>query len=157
MKTRIIIIVSAALIVCALVCCITEKQLVIEIVLESSIPSDLAQTDIGVSEYYINGKKSATDAEQKEIAAMCSKSTQNAIREKIKETFSSDSEIIFEGKAVYFDDKGHLFVYYYFDFLYCDDSNFENMETDAEIGIGPKVAKVTFERKSIVLSAIFGE
>ena len=145
--------VSAVLIVCALACCITEKRLVIEIVSASSVPSNLRQTAVGVSEFYINGKEKVTEAEQKDIALMCSKDTQDAVRNKLKEI--SSSGVRFEGKAVSFDSRGKLSVYYYFDFLYCDDHNSQNDNKNSKI-IGPKVAKVTFERKSIILSAIFG-
>ena len=98
----------------------------------------------------IVGKESVTEAEQKQIAVMCSKDTQEAVRDKLKEI--SSSSVKFEGKAVAFDNRGQSVVYYFFSFLVTDREN-SNVSGNAKTS-GSKVAKVTFERKSIILRYI---
>lgn len=154
MKKRIFIIISAFVIVFALACCISEKTLTIEFVTESQIPSGLIQTGIEPTEQYINDKDFVTNAEQREIDILCSKNIREAIFDKIAETHSTGVRI--DGKAITFDALGNPVVFYYIDFMLCDCCNGQN--TNDEISTEPiDAAKVYYKRKSIILSAIFGD
>ncbi len=161
MKKRIIIIISVILIIFALICCITKKHLVIEIIPESSAPSNIRKTQLGTESIYINGKDSVTSQEQHEIITLCSTETVDAVCKTLYEYYNHD--VILSSKAIYADNRGKLSVYYYYlgtcdgqnHAVYCEHNTVQNKSNKPRIS-GPTVVRVAYEQRSVILSAIFG-
>ena len=161
MKKRIIIIISAVIVIFTLACCITKKEIVIEIVPETSISSNLVRTPVNADSIHINGKKSLTNEEEQDINTLCSEEIENAVWDKILEYYPSSSFTIKE-KAIVVDDNSNLTVYYFYDFILWDSNigyyydSTQDSNNNKRIS-GPTEVKVTYKRKSIILSAIFGD